>query len=154
MGDAMLHAVLQMPPDLWSDDPVDVAQRRGRYVEASRRIEADAGTIAALRAAIVATLDENGHLADGETCTLLALKVALRESGEPWDGDEGRILENGMAKTNEYLEQRCLITEVVLHELGDLLSAHLPAIRPQLQVIGTAWTHAMEKLDATIPDTL
>ena len=64
------------------------------------------------------------------------------------------FLENGMAKTNEYLEQRCLITEAVLHELGDLLSAHLPAIRPQLQVIGTAWTHAIEKLDATIPDAL
>ena len=41
-----------------------------------------------LRAAISATLDANGHLADGEVCTLLALKVALRESGAPWDGDE------------------------------------------------------------------
>ena len=41
-----------------------------------------------LRAAICATLDANGHLADGEVCTLLALKVALRESGAPWAGDE------------------------------------------------------------------
>lgn len=41
-----------------------------------------------LRAAICQTLDANGHLADGEVCTLLALKVALRESGAPWDGDE------------------------------------------------------------------
>ena len=40
-----------------------------------------------LRAAICQTLDENSHLADGEYCTLIALKVALRESGEPWDGD-------------------------------------------------------------------
>lgn len=41
-----------------------------------------------LRAAICQTLDANSHLADGEVCTLLALKVALRESGAPWDGDE------------------------------------------------------------------
>lgn len=41
-----------------------------------------------LRAAICQTLDENCHLADGEVCTLLALKVALRESGKPWNGDE------------------------------------------------------------------
>lgn len=41
-----------------------------------------------LRAAIVQTLDANGHLADGEVCTLLPLKIALRESGVPWSGDE------------------------------------------------------------------
>lgn len=41
-----------------------------------------------LRAAICQTLDANGHLADGEVCTLLALKIALRESGAPWTGDE------------------------------------------------------------------
>jgi hypothetical protein len=41
-----------------------------------------------LRAAICQTLDANGHLSDGEVCTLLPLKLALRESGAPWDGDE------------------------------------------------------------------
>lgn len=40
-----------------------------------------------LREAIRQTLDANGHLADGENCTLLRLKVALRESGVPWAGD-------------------------------------------------------------------
>ena len=40
-----------------------------------------------LRAAIRHTLDENGHLADGEVCTLLPLKVALRESGTPLEGE-------------------------------------------------------------------
>lgn len=38
-----------------------------------------------LRAAICQTLDANRHLADGEACTLLALKVALRVSGAPWE---------------------------------------------------------------------
>ena len=41
-----------------------------------------------LRAAICQTLDANGHMADGDVCTLLPLKLALRESGAPWDGDE------------------------------------------------------------------
>jgi len=45
MSDTMLHAVLLMPPDLWSDSPIDVAQRHGRYIQASRRIESDAETI-------------------------------------------------------------------------------------------------------------
>ena len=31
-----------------------------------------------LRAAIQQTLDENGHLADGENCTLIVLKRALK----------------------------------------------------------------------------
>lgn len=38
--------------------------------------------------AIRQTLDENGHLADGENCTLIVLKRALREVGVPWKGDE------------------------------------------------------------------
>lgn len=42
----------------------------------------------ALRQAIRQTLDDNGHLADGECCTLLPLKLALRKIGAPWEGDE------------------------------------------------------------------
>lgn len=38
MGDVMLHGVLRMPPHLWRDGPIDVAQRHSRYVEASDRI--------------------------------------------------------------------------------------------------------------------
>ena len=34
--------------------------------------------IAELEAAITKTLDENGHLADGENCTLFELKQALK----------------------------------------------------------------------------
>ena len=51
-----------------------------------------------LRAAICQTLDANSHLADGEVCTLLPLKVALRKSGAPWDGDE---LHNVLADRRE-----------------------------------------------------
>lgn len=40
-----------------------------------------------LRAAICQTLDANGHLADGDVCTLMPLKLALRKVGYPWSGD-------------------------------------------------------------------
>jgi hypothetical protein len=38
MSDTMLHAVLNIPPDLWQDGPIDRAQRHARCVEASARI--------------------------------------------------------------------------------------------------------------------
>lgn len=38
MSDTMLHGILQMPPRLWSNDAIDIAQRHGRYLEASERI--------------------------------------------------------------------------------------------------------------------
>lgn len=38
MSDSMLHGILQMPPNLWSNDAIDIAQRHGRYLEASKRI--------------------------------------------------------------------------------------------------------------------
>jgi small-conductance mechanosensitive channel len=38
MSDAMLHGILQMPPELWSNDQIDILQRHGRYLEAFKRI--------------------------------------------------------------------------------------------------------------------
>jgi hypothetical protein len=35
----MLHGVLNMPPNLWCDSPIDIAQRHSRYKQASQRIE-------------------------------------------------------------------------------------------------------------------
>ena len=57
-----------------------------------------------------------------------------------------------MTKSNEYLERRCAINELVLLDLGSLVAAHLPAIQPQLQRIGDDWDEAIAKLDADIPD--
>ena len=39
MSSEMLHGVLNMPPDCWSNDCVDEVQRHTRYVEASERIK-------------------------------------------------------------------------------------------------------------------
>lgn len=39
MSDVMLHGVLNMPPDLWCDSPIDIAQRHLHYKQASQRIE-------------------------------------------------------------------------------------------------------------------
>jgi chromosome segregation ATPase len=38
MSDIMLHGVLNMPPELWSDSLIDVMQRHSRYVQASQYI--------------------------------------------------------------------------------------------------------------------
>ena len=38
MGDTMLHAVLNMPRELWREDAIDEVQRQARYMEASARI--------------------------------------------------------------------------------------------------------------------
>jgi len=46
-----------------------------------------------LRAAIQQTLDENGHLADGEVCTLILLKRAIEvpnACGEPGLAEQGK----------------------------------------------------------------
>ena len=50
MSDLMLLGVLQMPPELWNDSPLDICQRYSRYMEAASRIESDAAELAALRA--------------------------------------------------------------------------------------------------------
>ena len=38
MSDVILHGVLNMPVDMWSDSPLDQIQRHARYIEASRRL--------------------------------------------------------------------------------------------------------------------
>lgn len=48
MSDVMLLGVLRIPPTMWGDDAIDVAQRYSRYLEATDRIESDEYTIAAI----------------------------------------------------------------------------------------------------------
>ena len=54
MSDVMLLGVLRMPPECWTGDPVDEAQRFGRYKQAAHRIESDAARISELEAIIEA----------------------------------------------------------------------------------------------------
>lgn len=53
-----------------------------RFVDFTRTLERELReaqrAIDRLRAAIEQTLDENGHLADGDNCTLIVLKRALK----------------------------------------------------------------------------
>jgi len=51
------------------------------YTYGPRHYDCALREIERLRAAIAQTLDENGHLADGDNCTLIALKRALSEWG-------------------------------------------------------------------------
>lgn len=53
MGGTMLHGVLNMPPEIWSDDPIDQAQRHSRYIEASERIKHQDQQIAIMKAALM-----------------------------------------------------------------------------------------------------
>lgn len=45
-----------------------------RFADFTRQLERE---VQRLRAAIEQTLDENGHLADGDNCTLIVLKRAI-----------------------------------------------------------------------------
>lgn len=56
-----------------------VTHSPGCYAYGPAHYECALREIERLRAAIVQTLDENGHLADGDNCTLIALKRALSE---------------------------------------------------------------------------
>ena len=47
------------------------------YAEADILMSEAADEIERLRLAIIETLDENGHLADGDNCTLIKLKRAV-----------------------------------------------------------------------------
>lgn len=38
MSSMMLHAILEMPPALWHDSPLDIRQRHSAYVRASNHI--------------------------------------------------------------------------------------------------------------------
>lgn len=53
MSDVMLHGVLRMPTNLWRDDPIDAAQRRARYLEASDLIHELEIEIERLRASVI-----------------------------------------------------------------------------------------------------
>lgn len=50
MSDVMLLGVLEMPIELWRDDPMDQYQRHSRYIEAATRIRDDEAEIIGLRA--------------------------------------------------------------------------------------------------------
>lgn len=39
MSDVMEQAVLLMPPELWTNDAIDVRQRHARYVQAAKDLE-------------------------------------------------------------------------------------------------------------------
>jgi hypothetical protein len=51
MSDMMLQGVLRMPPNCWTDSPLDVMQRHARYVQAADYIDALIAERDALRTA-------------------------------------------------------------------------------------------------------
>ena len=58
--------------ELWGRDTLEQFA-----AEATRKLLENESEIKRLRAAIQQTLDENGHLADGDVCKLILLKRAI-----------------------------------------------------------------------------
>lgn len=52
MSDLILFGVLRMPPELWRNDEIDIAQRHTRYVEAADRITELEAEVERLEAAL------------------------------------------------------------------------------------------------------
>lgn len=79
------RGVLRMPPELWGDDPLSVAQRHARYVEAADTIDRLQAECDALRAAAQQVMERlalyhsaNGFAADAEA--IEAMLAALKEA--------------------------------------------------------------------------
>jgi hypothetical protein len=63
---------------VWPQElPADTPRQRHAVIEMQALKKEAAMEIERLRAAIAKTLNENGHLADGDNCTLIALKRAV-----------------------------------------------------------------------------
>ena len=70
MSEIMLLGVLRMPPDCWDDtDPIDVAQRYGRYCEAAWEIER-------LRAVLTEIQEEAEHMLPSDNDPTIAEGLA------------------------------------------------------------------------------
>ena len=64
------------------------AAKLARYDDLANKVEELHDENMILRHAIKQTLEENAHLADGENCTLIVLKRALRKvRGHGWEDD-------------------------------------------------------------------
>ncbi len=104
------------------------AVKLARYDALAETVEKLHDECMTLRQAISQTLNDNGHLADGEVCTLIVLKQALRQLGTPWEGDELREVAQPPMVSAEQLakwlnEQKPMPPEMakILHEnLWDL----------------------------------
>ena len=68
MSNLMLHAVLNMPPDLWNNSEIDKAQRHARYKEASQLIENQRKQIAIMVEAL--QIIRNGGAKELKACEL------------------------------------------------------------------------------------
>lgn len=78
MSDLMLHGVLNMPPDLWTDSPTQVSQRFDRYQQASELIKSQAKKIEELEMALI----ENYHYGTLERRDIERLIPKLKEQGK------------------------------------------------------------------------
>jgi hypothetical protein len=95
MSDLMLLGVLNMPSTLWTGEPIDVAQRHSRYLQAAERIESDGKHIAEL---------------EQQNTELKANNEALRESfnnllNDCINFDGGKLTDSILKQSSDLLKQ-------------------------------------------------
>lgn len=84
MSRTILHGVLRMPTNLWTDDPLDKQQRHSRYFYASEVIE---GQDAAIEKMIAERTKLQSLLKEfaGESDDPRVLEALSFGSDEPWE---------------------------------------------------------------------
>lgn len=100
MSDIMLHGVLNMPPKLWCDSPIDVMQRHSRYVQASQYIdELDAELTAAREEIAILKSKYADHHSEAERITSEIRAVTSQR-------DEWKANHDNQVSINQLLRDR------------------------------------------------
>jgi len=93
MSEVMLHGILNMPIDIWSDDILDKRQRHSRYVEASKLIREQEGEINQLRQKLEAAEAECARLKEENHNALLSYVELINKREIRVSGLQDRVRE-------------------------------------------------------------
>jgi len=76
--------------DMWLEETnqlnkkIDESLKNAQDIAYQLGVQRSERNVRVLEAAIIKTLNENAHLADGDVCTLIDLKKSLADIGKPW----------------------------------------------------------------------
>lgn len=110
MSDVMLHGVLNMPIDIWQDDPLDKVQRHSRYLEASKLIVSQQEDIDDLRAALLKAEQER----DQYKAEIESLRAKIKEAQEPVASRRKDFMGNWVYRNEDILGNQPLYAAPVI----------------------------------------
>lgn len=124
MSDIMLHGVLNMPPKLWCDSPIDVMQRHSRYVQASQYIdELDAKLTAAREVIAILKSKYADHHSEAERITSEIRAVTAQR--DEWKANhDNQVSINKLLRDRPDLKDRAASVDKLI-EQRDSLQAQL-----------------------------